>query len=174
MPRVPFESLPDSARVWVFGGEHPITDVAAERFLERIDAYLERWAAHGTPLHSGRDWREHRFLTIAVDQSRAGASGCSIDGLFRIMRDAEDEIGTTLLGGGRVYYRAADGSVASATRDLFATLGSTGVIGATTTVFDPTVQTLGEWRERFETVLSRSWHAQLMPDPEERAEPMQA
>lgn len=163
MPRVAFDSLPDSSRVWVFGSEHPITGPAADQLLERVDAYLERWAAHGTPLHSSRDWREHRFLTIAVDQSMAGASGCSIDGLFRILRDLEEVVGTTLLGGGRVYYRGADGSVVSASRDLFATLGATGDVGPETRVFDTTLQTLGEWRERFETKLADSWHARLVP-----------
>ena len=163
MPRVNFDSLPDTSRVWVFGSEHPITDIAAERLLEQVDAYLERWAAHGTPLRSGRDWREHRFLTVAVDQSTAGASGCSIDGLFRVLRELESDVGTTLVGGGRVYYREPDGSVVSATRDLFASLGVAGDVTAATPVFDTTVQTLGEWRERFETTLAASWHAQIVP-----------
>ena len=163
MPHVPFDSLPDSSRVWVFGSEHPITDAAAEEFLARVDEYLDRWAAHGTPLHSSRDWREHRFLTIAVDQSMAGASGCSIDGLFRVLKDLEASVGTTLLGSGRVYYRGSDGSVASASRDLFAALGTSSDIGPDTRVFDTTVQTLGEWRERFERRLADSWHARLVP-----------
>ncbi len=162
MPKGLFESLPDSSRVWVFGSEHPVTDVAAERLLERVDAFLESWAAHGAPLRSGRDWREHRFLTIAVDQSTAGASGCSIDGLFRILRETEALVGTTLVGGGRVYYRESDGSVVSSTRELFAALGVAGEVDAQTRVFDTTVQTLGEWRERFETSLASSWHAQLV------------
>ena len=165
MPRVSFDTLPDSSRVWVFGSEHPVTDVAAEHLLEQIDAYLDRWAAHGTPLHSARDWREHRFLTVAVDQSRAGASGCSIDGLFRVLRDQEGAVGTTLLGAGRVYYRAEDGSVASATREMFGALASSGAIGADARVFDTTVQTLGEWRQGFELPLAESWHARLVPAP---------
>ena len=165
MPRVPFESLPDSSRVWVFGSEHPITDIAVERLLERVDAFLEEWAAHGAPLRSGRDWLEHRFLTIAVDQSTAGASGCSIDGLFRVLRETESLVGTTLVGGGRVYYREPDGSVVSATRELFAALGLTGELDASTRVFDTAVQTLGEWRDRFETSLGSSWHAQLVASP---------
>ena len=163
MPHVSFDSLPASARVWVFGSEHPITDVAAEQLLGRVDGFLDGWAAHGTPLHSSRDWRDHRFLTIAVDQSRAGASGCSIDGLFRVLRDLEEILGTTLLGGGRVYYRGPDGSVVSASRELFGALGASGDIGPETRVFDTTVQSLGEWRERFEQKLADSWHARLVP-----------
>jgi hypothetical protein len=31
-----------------------------------------------------------------------------------------------------------------------------------TTVFDATVATAGEWRERFETELGRAWHKELV------------
>jgi hypothetical protein len=30
-------------------------------------------------------------------------------------------------------------------------------------VFDPTVATAGEWRERFETEAAHSWHAAVLP-----------
>ncbi|HUF28680.1 MAG TPA: hypothetical protein VMM18_16995 [Gemmatimonadaceae bacterium] len=164
MPRVPLDSLPGESRVWVFGSEHPVTDTSAQWLLDIVDAFLDQWAAHGAPLRAGRDWREHRFLTIAVDQSTAGASGCSIDALFRALRESEDLLGTTMIGSGRVYYRNSDGSVASATRDLFSTLGATGAVGPETPVFDTTVQTLADWNERFETPLGASWHARLLPE----------
>jgi hypothetical protein len=31
-------------------------------------------------------------------------------------------------------------------------------------VFDTTVGTVGEWKERFETEIARSWHASLLPE----------
>jgi len=76
MPIVPFDSLPDDARIWVFGADRPLDAAAATRLLALVDGYLAQWAAHGTPLTSGRDWRDQRFLTIAVDQRATGASGC--------------------------------------------------------------------------------------------------
>lgn len=164
MPHVPFDSLPDSARVWVFGSDKPIDGDGTKQLTEAVDQFIARWAAHGTPLHASRDWRENRFLTIAVDQRQAGASGCSIDGLFRTLHSLESGIGASLVGGGRIYYRAADGSVSSVARDDVESLGEQGIIGRDTTVFDPTVTTLGEWRQRFETTAGVSWHAQLLPE----------
>lgn len=164
MPHVPFDSLPDSARVWVFGSDKAVGAEGADRLLEATDAFLAQWAAHGTPLHASRDWRENRFLTIAVDQRQAGASGCSIDGLFRTLQGLQSAIGASLLGGGRVYYRDGDGVVQSVDRDDVEALASEGKIGRDTTVFDPTVTTLGDWRQRFETTAGRSWHAQLLPE----------
>ncbi len=162
MPLVPFDALPDSARVWVFASERPITGAAADRLLAEVDRFLERWTAHGSPLTCGRDWRDDHFLTIGVDQSDAWASGCSIDGLFRTLRALEPVLGSSLVGGGRVLFREPAGAVRSVSRDEFAELGASGAVTPRTPVFDPTVTTLGEWCDRFETEASRSWHASLL------------
>src|SRR4030095_10031854 len=122
MSQGPLNSLPDDARVWVFGAANELTAPASDRLLAAVDEFLAQWNAHGSPLRCGREWREGRFLAIGVDQSTAGASGCSIDGLFRTLGRLEPELGTSLLGGGRVYYRGGDGRVNAAPRKSFAQL----------------------------------------------------
>jgi hypothetical protein len=162
MPQVPFDTLPDDARLWVFGSSAPLDPAASARLLGEVDAFLRSWAAHGSPLRSGRDWRDDHFLAIGVDQSTAGASGCSIDGLFRSLRLLERELGTTLLGGGRVFYRDPSGTVRVAERDEFGDLAAAGMVGDETPVFDTTVGTVGEWRALFERQAAESWHAGLL------------
>jgi hypothetical protein len=163
MPIVPFDSLPDDARVWVFGAERALASAESSRLLAVADAHLERWAAHGAPLTSARDWRDGRFLTIAVDQRTAGASGCSIDALFRQLQALERELGVGIVGGGRVFFRGPGGEVQSTDRAGFAMVAERGVVTPETLVFDPTVQTLGAWRAGFERRAGDSWHGQLMP-----------
>src|SRR5437773_5945066 len=121
MPIVPFDSLPDSARVWVFGSDRPIPGAPADSLLAAVDQFLSEWKAHGVPLRSGRDWREDRFLAIGVDVTQENASGCSIDGLFRTLQVLEREIGARLVGGGRVFYRTA-GRTEVSSRDAFEAL----------------------------------------------------
>ncbi len=162
MPAVPFESLPADARVWVFGAADPVRGPAAASLLAAVDRFLAAWAAHGVPLRCARAWRDDRFLAVGVDQSTAGASGCSIDGLFRSLQALEPELGTTLLGGGRVYWRDAAGAVHGADREAFAGRLAAGGLGDATPVFDTTVTTVEEWRTRFERPLRDSWHAQLV------------
>jgi hypothetical protein len=163
MPLVPFENLPENARVWVFAAQGKIDAAAAKRLLVDVDEFLAHWQAHGTPLTVGRSFRDERFLTVAVDQSTAGASGCSIDGMFRTLRALEPTIGTSLLGGGRICYRDATGDIQSVTHAEFASLAASGQVGPETIVFDTTVETLSGWRERFETTAGHSWHARLLP-----------
>ena len=162
MPRVPFESLPNDARVWVFGAASELTPTASERLLGAVDDFLAQWNAHGSPLACGRELRENRFLAIGVDQTAAGASGCSIDGLFRTLARLEPELGTSLLGGGRVYYRDADGRINSTTRSAFNQLAREGRIVSDTMAFDTSITSALAWREQFERPVRESWHAELI------------
>ena len=162
MPRVSFDSLPDDARVWVFGAANEIAAPRAEQLLAAVDDFLGQWNAHGAPLTCGRDWRDDRFLAVGVDQSSAGASGCSIDGLFRTLARLEPVLGTTMLGGGRVYYRDGDGRVNVTTRAAFNHLVLDGRVGTDTPVFDTSVMTASAWRQEFERPMRDSWHAQLV------------
>jgi hypothetical protein len=165
MPIVPFDSLPDDARVWVFGTDRALSAPEAKRLLDVVDAYLARWAAHGTPLASARDWRDDHFLTIAVDQRAAGASGCSIDALFHQLQELEHALAVSIVGGGRIFWRDDRGTVRSGDRSAFSDLAERGIVSRETPVFDPTVTTLGAWRSGFERRAHESWHAQLMPTP---------
>lgn len=164
MPLVQIKDLPDSARAWVFGADHTLDQGAAALLLREVDRFLSQWHAHGAPLTVGRDWKYGRFLTVAVDQSTAGASGCSIDGLFRALKALEPRLGASLVTSGCVFYRDADGAIECVARDLFTALSAQGKITPETHVFDSSVTTLGEWRARFELEAAQSWHAGLLQD----------
>lgn len=163
MPTVPFESLPDLARVWVFASSRPLAAAEEKELLEEVDGFLADWRAHGEPLTSARDWREHRFLSIAVDQRDAHASGCSIDGLYRVLKAAEQRLGARLLGGGTIHFRTPSGEIEALSREEFEDAAERGEITRDTAVFDLTVGSVGEWLSEFEKPAGRSWHAQLLP-----------
>jgi len=162
MPIVPFESLPDASRVWVFGSDRALSGADADRLLSEVDRYLAQWKAHGIPLTCARDWRDHHLLTIGVDSTIEGASGCSIDGLFRVLQSIERPLGARLIGGGRVFYRDSDGRVQCTTRDRLPELAKTHRVTDDTLVFDTGLTTAGEWRSRFEAPARSTWVAQLL------------
>lgn len=162
MPVVPFEALPDSARVWVFGSDKPLSDEGTKALLEGVDRHLADWKAHGAPLTVSREWRDGRFLVVGVDQSTAGATGCSIDGLFRVLQQLEREVGASLVGGGRIFYRDDHAAVQSASRDEVSQLASTGVVTKDTVVFDTSLTDLGTFRACFERRAKDSWVNELL------------
>ena len=164
MPLVQIEDLPDDARTWVFGADRDLDTGATDLLLNEVDRFLSQWHAHGSPLTAARDWKYGRFLTVAVDQSTAGASGCSIDGLFRSLKAMEPRLRASLVTSGLVFYRDKKGAIQSVDRERFTELSAKGTINRETKVFDPTVTTLGELRARFELDAAHSWHSGLLDD----------
>lgn len=162
MPMVPFASLPDDARVWVFGASDTLRGELEAALLRHVDSWLAGWQAHGAPLTCARDWRDGRFLAVGVDQRATGASGCSIDALFHILQGLEQSLGASLVAGGRVFYRDARGTVQCVDRATYASRSKSGEIGGGTAVFDTTVTTAADYRARFERPASASWHAHLV------------
>lgn len=161
MPLVPFNALPGSARIWVFGSDAPLNGAAADTLLAEVDRYLDSWKAHGFPLKAAREWKENRFLIVGIDPTEEQASGCSIDGLFRALQQMQKTIGAQIVGGGRVFYRDSSGLTQSTTRGEFSALTTTGAIGPRTPVFDTSLTRLDDWKTKFERPLSESWAASL-------------
>ncbi len=162
MPVVPFENLPDASRVWIFGSDRPLSEEGTTTLLKGVEEHLTNWKAHGEPLTVGSQFRDNRFLVIAVDQSTAGATGCSIDGLFRVLQGLEPKIGASLVGGGRVYYRDSHAEVQSTTRDQVPALVQSGAITKNTVVFDTSLTDLGAFRSGFEKRAKESWIKGMM------------
>jgi hypothetical protein len=163
MPLTTFDTLPDDARVWVFAAAAPVDDIDAAKLLAAVDTYLLQWKAHGHPLTAARDWREERFLAIGVDQRTEGASGCSIDGLFRMLQELERAVGSSMVGGGLVFFRGPGDLVCALSRDEFEALARRGGASGATHVFDTTIMSAGDYRTRFEVPAAESWHVALLP-----------
>ena len=162
MPHVDFESLPPNARVWVFGAGDVLDDVHSKQLLSIVDEHLSQWRAHGIPLQCSRDFRDNRFLAVGVDEAATGASGCSIDGLFRTLTAMLTLLGTSLVGGGVFFYRDEHGTVQAVDRSAFVELVKSRAVTADTQVFDLTIDTVGRWRESFEKRAAESWHARVL------------
>lgn len=157
MPQVPFDQMPDHARLWVFAADRDLEGAERDVLLAAVDGFQRQWAAHGTPLTSARDLRYNRFLLVAVDEQAAGVSGCSIDALTRQLRGLERQFGLTLLDNGPVNYRDKSG-VHRASRQTFRELSAAGTVTAETVVFDNTAPTVGALREgRWEAPAHDTW-----------------
>jgi hypothetical protein len=158
MPRQPFASLPDSARLWVFAAARPLDAGEQQSLLHAVDRFLDEWNAHRVPLDCARDLRYDQFLIVGVDEEAAGVSGCSVDSLVRTMKGLGQQLGVELLDHGSVFYREAD-QVRRVSRDEFAEAAVHGAVTPQTTVFDNTVATAGALRGgRWEAPAATTWH----------------
>lgn len=159
------EALPDGARVWVFGTSRALEEKDVALLERRMPIFLARWTAHRRDLRAAWDLREGRFLVVAVDESDAAASGCSIDALMRELSSLERDLEASLLDSTPVWYRRPDGEIQAVPREEFRHRAGEGEITERTPVFDPTLAALEELRAgRLEQPAGRSWHARLLPE----------
>lgn len=158
MPLVPFDTLPDDARLWIYAASRPLPPIERDALLSAVDTLLTEWRAHGAPLTTGRDWRHDRFLFIGVDERTAGVSGCSIDALHGGLRAIERRLGVALLNGPPAWYRQGE-QIVGVSREEFADLARAGRVGLDTPVFDTTVMSMGDVRSGgWERPLAGSWY----------------
>lgn len=159
MPRIDFDLMPPDARLWVFAADRELAEEAREQLLAQVDAFLASWNAHGSPLTAARDWREGRFLLVAVDERSAPPSGCSIDALLRELKAFEAAHGLRLTDHVHVLWRNRSGQIESTDRLTFARLAAADEVDLDTPVFDTTLTRVGGVRDgRLEVPAGASWH----------------
>jgi hypothetical protein len=163
MSLIPFDDLPEDSRLWCFGASRPLTAGDRDRIEASMGSFLAEWAAHRRDLHAGFACSDDRFLLIAVDESRAGASGCSIDGLSRHLRELGEALGVELLDATPVWFRNAEGGIETTSRAGFLELARQGEVGPATRVFDLTISSVGDFRLGcLESAAEDAWHRVLL------------
>lgn len=159
MPRVDISKLPDSSRLFLYNASRSLQAGERELLKVNLEAFLDQWAAHGSPLVVGYELPYDQFIVIAVDDSQVGPSGCSLDASYQFFKAFTERTGIDILDAPDVCFREGDG-VRCVTRAAFRTIADAGEVDGSTIVFNNMTSTLGEYRAgRWEIPARESWHA---------------
>lgn len=153
----------EQSRVWVYQADKELTDKQAAELLALLNEFAAAWTAHNHQLKAKAEVRYNRFLILIVDESQAGASGCSIDKSVNFMKGIEQEFGIHLFDRFNFAYREGE-KVLSAPRHQFEELLKSGKINSQTIVFNNLVHDLGQLETKWEVPFKDSWHPQLFGD----------
>jgi hypothetical protein len=154
--RVNMDQLSNDAFVWIFGISPALDAQQSNALLGHVNAFLDNWATHGTPIPGAAEVREGSFLIVAADERRE-KSGCSIDRMFGTLKQLERDLGVAILDANRIFFRDAEGIRAVGRGDF------RNAATAETPVFDVLVERLGDVREGvWEKPAAQSWHRQLL------------
>ena len=153
----------EHSRVWIYQSDKELTDEQALGLLDLLNKFATEWTAHNHQLKAKAEVRYNRFLILIVDESQAGASGCSIDKSVNFMKRLEQEFGINLFDRFNFAYREGN-EVLSAPRHQFEELLKSGKINTNTIVFNNLVQDLGQLETKWEVPFKDSWHVQLFGD----------
>lgn len=115
---VPFNTLPETARIWIYQSNRPFNKNEREILSANLSSFLQHWTAHGKVLHASFDLPYNHFIVIGLDESATDASGCSIDGLFRMLQETGTALGLDFFNRELIAFKENDSVKLVARKDL--------------------------------------------------------
>ncbi len=158
---VAFESLPETARIWIYQSNRSFSKEELGGIDEALSAFLTEWTAHGQDLKAGYEIRYNRFIILALDQTQAAASGCSIDASVHFIQRLEQMYGVTLLDKMNVSFKQGEYVAYKPLLD-FKKMAKAKSVSSKTIVFNNLVTNKGEYLSHWEVPASESWHSRFM------------
>lgn len=159
---VPFDTLPDSARVWVYQSDRLLTESEQTLVSRRLLDFTSQWAAHGQPLHSSYLIDHAMFLILAVDEAHHGASGCSIDSSTHVLKALESDLGVHFFKRDNIAFMGPQGIFVVAMGDLQKEYRQ-GSWTQDTLTFNTLIRTCGEWRKSWKIRAGDTWLKRYLP-----------
>ncbi|MBK8563773.1 MAG: hypothetical protein IPN76_10640 [Saprospiraceae bacterium] len=157
----PFQHFPAETRVWIYQSNQPIPEETAAALKQVVNQFAQNWVSHNRQLRAHGDVLHNRFILLAVDESQADASGCSIDKSVHFIKQVESQLGVDLFD--RMNFAwMEDDEVKTAPSQTFAELYQSGQITNETLVFDNLVKTKRELEENWLKPLNKSWHRRFV------------
>ena len=158
---VPFSSLPDHARVWIYPASRPFSASEKEEISGMLSQFLNQCATHGTPLKTAYDLPYDRFIVIGLDEEVQGASGCSIDASVHLIQQLEVKLDVVLLDKMNVCYREKEQILYTPLKE-FRKLAKSPKVNLDTIVFNNLVVDKAEYESIWEVPAYDSWHARFI------------
>ncbi|MFL5752153.1 MAG: ABC transporter ATPase, partial [Bacteroidia bacterium] len=96
------------SRIWIYLSDKELDQDTEKSISVDLYLFLQNWKAHGNPLKTGYEIRDHRFIILSVDEEEFSASGCSIDKQVQFIKELEAKYGLSLLNRLLVAYPEGD------------------------------------------------------------------
>ncbi len=156
-----YTTLPDTSRVWIYQAQAPLSPKITEEIQAHLTKFATAWVSHNNQLHAFAKVFHNQFLVLMVDESQAGASGCSIDKSVHFMQQLEQHYQIVLFDRMTFTYKDGD-TIRSVPKNEFAALYKAGTITDETLVFDNLVKTKKDFDSQWVKPLASSWHKRMV------------
>ncbi len=153
---VDFNLLPDTSRFWIFTANQKLTQEQINILNAELSLFMQKWTAHKVDLNASFEIVENAILIIAVDESHAGASGCSIDAMTKEIKRITDDFEVDFLNRFSIVLKMEDNVLVSNTNHL-KSLIETQQVNAETFVSNAMVASFGELKSNLFLPIKETW-----------------
>lgn len=156
--------ISENSRIWIYQANRAFSNEETTQIEAILNEFTSGWHAHEHKLAAKAEVRYNRFIILMVDESVAGASGCSIDKSAQVIHQIEQQYQASLFDRFNMAYKKGD-EVLSCSREEFEALLQSRQITPETIVFNNTVPTRKELDTLWEVPFKESWHARIFQVP---------
>ncbi|MCS6821068.1 MAG: hypothetical protein NZ551_04285 [Microscillaceae bacterium] len=153
---VPFEQLPDHARIWVYQTDRTLNETEKSYLQQQLEIFVNQWTSHQQHLQASFEILYDRFVVIAVDEQMQGASGCSIDKSVKMMQQLEQDLQISFFDRTlQTFWNGKELKTISLAQVKEALQNHQ--LSPETIVFSPTVQQKADLKTNWQIPLKNSW-----------------
>lgn len=154
-------ALDDSSKVWVYQSSRALTYEELDDSRPVIFDFLDAWTSHNNKLVTYGNIFHQRFLAFFVDESIAGASGCSIDKSVHFVENLGVELNVDFFDRETFTY-LKDDLVQDVKKNDLGHLVKNEIIDMNTLFFDNLVATKHDFIKNWIKPLNNSWHKRFI------------
>ncbi|MBT8221503.1 MAG: hypothetical protein KJP00_16865 [Bacteroidia bacterium] len=151
----------EQSRVWIYTANRRLSEAERDNMNALLKSFAQRWVSHNRSLKAHAQVIEDLFVLLMVDESQAGASGCSIDASVHFLKEMQEQFDIDLFDRMNFSF-VSDGGFQLAGRNDFLRLYQSGEIDDKTIVANTLVKTKGELDAKFLIPLGESWHRRMV------------
>ncbi len=152
---VPFDTLENTARVWIYQSARKFTEAERLTISETLSAFTQEWVAHGNALKTSFKIFYDQFIVLAADESFNEASGCSIDGSIRVIKQIDQQYMLNLFDRKKVAFKK--GSIEVVDLSELSKTRTEGIWQDNTLVFNNVVTVKGELETKWILPANQTW-----------------
>lgn len=154
-------ALDDSSKVWIYQTNRIINYDELDYARPIIHDFLDAWTSHNQQLITYGNIFHQRFLAFFVDESVAGASGCSIDKSVHFVENLGVEINVDFFDRENFTY-LQDDDVRDVNKNDLKKYYQEHFIDDNTLFFDNLVTTKRDFLKNWIKPLNNSWHKRFI------------
>lgn len=156
-----YTTMAATSRVWIYQSNQLFSKEQLPEINAKLEQFVNNWVAHSRQLRAFGKVFHQRFIVLMVDESSAGASGCSIDASVHFIQKLETAYNVNMFDRLLFSYKE-NGVIKTAHREQFTELYQGGYINDKTLVFDNLVKTKEDFDTAWIKPLGNSWHKRMV------------
>ncbi len=155
--KLPADFAPE-AKAWVFQSSRDFAESEVREIKEQLDHFTMQWESHGLPVHGFGDVFFGNTLIFVAEEPSSGVSGCSTDGMVRVVRSIERQYQSSMFDRLSLMFYTAEKYQRLPLHQVQYALDK-GYLSGSTLYFDVSVSDYETLKSQYIIPLAQSWIA---------------